>query len=128
MALLMGVVGVIDLRMLGVFKRMSFAPLHRLLPWGIAGFVINLLTGFMFFAGDPYQYKDNIAFWFKMLFIAVAGMNVLLFYLTVFKKVETMGPGDDAPLAAKAIAVASLVLWFGVMYWGRMLPFIGNAF
>ena len=128
MALLMGVVGVIDLRMLGVFKKVSFAPLHRLLPWGIAGFAINLVTGFMFFAGDPDQYKDNIAFWFKLLFIAIAGMNVLLFYLTIFRKVETMGPGDDAPLAAKAIAVASLVLWFGVMYWGRMLPFIGNAF
>ena len=128
MALLVGVVGVIDLRMLGVMKSLSFAPLHRLLPWGIAGFVINLTTGLMFFAGDPYQYKDNIAFLLKMLFLLIAGFNVLVFYFTLFKEVESMGPGDDAPLRAKVIAAASLFLWFWVMYWGRMLPFIGNAF
>ena len=128
MALLIGVVGVVDLRMLGFIKRVSFAPLHRLLPWGIGGFVINLITGVMFFFGDPYQYKDNIAFIMKLLFILIAGVNVLVFYLTFFDKVESMGPGDDAPFGAKVVAVTSLFLWFGVMYWGRMLPFVGNAF
>ncbi len=128
MALLLGVIGVIDLRMLGVMKRVPFAPLHRLLPWGIAGFLINLMTGIVFFAGDPYQYKDNIAFLFKMLFIVLAGINVLLFYLIPFRQVEAMGPGDDAPMSAKVIAATSIFLWFGVMFWGRMLPFIGNAF
>lgn len=128
MALLIGVIGAVDLRMLGFLKRLPFAPLHRLLPWGIAGFSINLITGFLFFAGDPYQYKDNIAFWFKMLFIVLAGINVLVFYLIPFRQVEAMGPGDDAPMSAKVIAATSIFLWFGVMYWGRMLPFIGNAF
>ena len=73
MAMLIGIIGVIDLRMLGFMKRLPFAPLHRLLPWGIAGFVINLTTGALFFAGDPYQYKDNIAFILKIVFILLAG-------------------------------------------------------
>ena len=59
MALLMGVVGVIDLRMLGVMKSLSFAPLHRLLPWGIAGFVINLTTGLMFLPEIPISTKTT---------------------------------------------------------------------
>ena len=128
MAMLIGVIGVIDLRMLGFMKRLPFAPLHKLLPWGIAGFVINLLTGALFFAGDPYQYKDNVAFIFKIAFILIAGINVLVFYWGPYQKVEAMGPGDDAPASAKVIAATSIFLWFGVMYWGRMLPFIGNAF
>jgi hypothetical protein len=128
MALLMGVVGTVDLRMLGFMKRLPFAPLHRLLPWGIAGFVINLITGVLFFVGDPYQYKDNGAFLFKIAFIVLAGINVLIFYVVPYRQVEAMGPGDDAPFSAKAIAAASIFLWVGVMYWGRMLPFIGNAF
>ena len=128
MALLIGVIGAVDLRMLGVLKNVPFAPLHRLLPWGIAGFIINAITGAMFFTADPYQYKDNIAFIAKIIFIALAGINVLVFYLVPFREVEHMGPGDDAPMSAKAIAATSLFLWFGVMYWGRMLPFIGNAF
>jgi hypothetical protein len=31
-------------------------------------------------------------------------------------------------LGAKVVAAVSLFLWIGVMFWGRMLPFIGNAF
>jgi len=128
MALLMGVILAIDLRMLGVLKRVSFGPLHRLLPWAIAGFIINALTGFLFFTGDPFQYSHNPAFILKMLFIAVAGINALVFYLVPFPKVESLGPGDDAPISARIIAATSIFLWFGVMYLGRMLPFIGNAF
>jgi hypothetical protein len=128
LAILVGVVGAIDLRMLGVAKRLPLVSLHRLLPWGIFGFVINLMTGILFFAGDPFQYVHNPAFQLKMLFILLAGINVLVFYLTLFHKVEALGAGDDAPLPAKVIAAISLFLWIGVMYWGRMLPFIGQAF
>jgi hypothetical protein len=59
----------------------------------------------------------------------LAGINVLLFYVTgTSRTVEALGPGDDAPLSAKLIAAASLFFWVGVMFWGRMLPFIGNSF
>jgi len=54
LAMLIGVVGLMDLRLLGLAKRLPFAPLHRLLPWGIAGFGICLVTGSLFFAGDPF--------------------------------------------------------------------------
>jgi hypothetical protein len=129
LAMLIGIIGLMDLRLLGVAKKMPFAPLHRLLPFAIAGFVICLLTGSLFFAGDPNQYVHNWVFWYKMLFIALAGANVLLFYFTgIFRNVEDLGAGDDAPLQAKVIAGVSLFLWVGVMYLGRMLPFLGEAF
>ena len=129
LAMLIGVIGLVDLRLLGVAKRLPFAPLHRLLPWAIAGFAICLTTGSLFFAGDPFQYIHNPVFAFKIVFIVLAGVNVVLFYATgVFREVEALGPGEDAPLAAKVIAVVSLFLWIGVMYLGRMLPFLGEAF
>jgi len=126
--LLVGIVGLIDLRMLGLARAVPFAPLHQLLPWAILGFVINLITGTLFFIGIPSQYVHNVAFWLKMLFILLTGINVLLFYLTTFDEAEHLGPGDDAPLKAKIIAAVSIGLWVGVIYWGRMLPFIGDAF
>lgn len=129
MSLLIGAIGVLDARMLGMFKQMPVGALERLVPWGIAGFAINLITGFLFFAGAPYQYIDNPAFWYKMLFIVLAGVNVGLFYFTgLSRRVDRVGAGEDAPWAAKLVAASSLFLWFGVLFWGRMLPFIGNAF
>ena len=129
LAMLIGVVGLMDLRLLGMAKRLPFAPLHKLLPFGIAGFSICFGTGTLFFAGDPFQYIHNPVFWYKILFILLAGANVLVFYASgAFREVEHLGPGEDAPLGAKLIAGASLFLWIGVMYLGRMLPFLGDAF
>jgi len=129
MAMLIGIIGLFDLRMLGFVKGLPLRPLQRLLPWGVAGFVINLVTGGVFYAGDPLQYLENNVFWLKMGFIALAGVNVLLFYATgLGRRVDEVGAGGDVPVAARAVAIASLVLWFGVMYWGRMLPFLGGAF
>ena len=129
LALLIGNVGLLDLRVLGVEKRLPVAPLNRFVRWAMLGFLINLVTGIMFFAGNPAQYIHNIAFGYKIALIVFAGLNVLVFYVSgVFRKVEALGPGDDAPVLAKCIAAASLVLWVGVMYMGRMLPYIGNSF
>jgi hypothetical protein len=129
LAMLIGVIATMDFRMLGLAKRVPFAPLHRLLPFAIVGFLTCLGTGILFFAGDPFQYIHNPVFWFKMLFIFLAGINVFLFYGTgLSRTLEHLGPDEDAPVAAKLIAATSLILWVGVMYLGRMLPFLGDAF
>jgi uncharacterized membrane protein len=129
MALLIGVVGLLDIRMLGFAKGLPPAQLERLIPWGIGAFVVNAVTGVLFYIGDPFQYIHNNVFWLKMLFIVLAGLNVLAFYVTgVRRAVEDAGPDGDVPAAAKLIAATSLFLWFGVMFFGRMLPFLGGAF
>jgi len=129
LALLFGNVGVLDLRLLGALKRLPVAPLNRLVRWGVFGFVINLLTGIVFFVGAPTQYVANIAFALKLIFMLLAAVNLAVFYVSgAARTVIRLGPGDDAPALAKIIAATSLFLWVGVMFWGRMLPFIGNAF
>lgn len=123
LSLLIGTIGLFDLRLLGMGKGLPPGLLGRLIPWGMAGFAINVITGTLFFVGEPANYVNNIAFYFKMTFVALAGINVLAFYLTMAKKVEALGPSEDAPLGAKVVAVASLALWIGVMAAGRLLTF-----
>ncbi len=53
LALLIGTVGILNLRMLGFAKPLPVAPLHRLMPWAMAGFAINTLTGVLAFIGMP---------------------------------------------------------------------------
>jgi hypothetical protein len=114
LALLMGVVGVLDLRMLGMAKELPLGPLQRLMPWAILGFVVNLITGFLFFAGDPTQYIHNVAFAFKLLFIGLAGVNVILFYVTgLYRRVDGVGAGQDVPAAAQLAAAGGWCVWIG---------------
>ncbi len=128
LSVLIGMVGLFDLRILGFAPGVPLRAAHKLIPLGVAGFVVNLVTGLVFVAGRPDQYLSNPAFGWKLLFLAIAGINVLLFNRTVLSRTLAVGPDGQAPLLAKVIAGTSLVCWFAVLYFGRMLPFIGDAF
>jgi hypothetical protein len=126
LCLLFGVVLLVNLRMLGMMKNVSFAAVHQLLPLAIVGFGINAFTGLLFFIAAPEQYSKNAVFYWKIGLMLAAGVNLL--YLTVVDRAWAVGPGDDAPLTAKVIAASAIFLWVGVIYCGRMLAFIGTAF
>ena len=128
LSLLLGAVGLFDLRVLGVAKAVPPAALHRLIPLGIAGFGLNLLTGAVFFSGFPEQYAYNPAFWAKLAFMAVAGANIVLFYSAAFAGVKAVPAGGDAPALAKALAAASLGCWIAVLVCGRLLTFFRPPF
>jgi uncharacterized membrane protein len=124
--LLFGVVALVNLRLLGLMKSAPFSAVHRLLPWAALGLGVNLITGMMFVLGAPGQYLENVAFFWKIGLLMVAAVDLL--YLTVFDAPWSISGGADAPITEKAVAATALAAWIGVMYFGRMLPFLGNAF
>jgi uncharacterized membrane protein len=126
LSLLLGVVLVVDLRVLGVMKGVSFKSLHRLLPWAALGFGVNIGTGMVFFVGIPGQYTKNPAFYWKISLAMLAGLNAL--YFTFLDEPWSLGPKEDAPFSAKIAAASAMLLWLGVLYFGSMLPFMGNSF
>lgn len=126
LCLLFGVATLVDLRMLGMMKAIPFSAVHRLLPWGVLGFGLNVVTGMLFFVASPWQYSYNVVFQWKVALMLLAGLNVL--YFTIFEEAWTVKAGDDAPFTAKFAAASALVLVYGVIFCGRMLPFIGGAF
>ena len=101
LSMLIGMIFLFDLRLLGMAKRIPIAALHKLVPWGVLGYGINLLSGSFFLMAEPDQYIYNPAFHFKMLFMAVAGLNVAGFYLTTSRRTMGPGAGDDAPRRAR---------------------------
>lgn len=123
LSLLIGTVGLFDLRMIGLVKRVPVAALHRLIPFGILGYGMNVMTGITFLAGAPDQYIYNPAFQMKMLFMGTAGLNVAVFYLTMYRRLAATGPGDEAPFPARIAGGVSLICWVGVIFCGRFLTF-----
>ena len=128
LSLSLGVLLAINLRLLGFMSQVPFAQVHRLLPWGMLGFGANLITGMFFFVGQPGQYTSSNPFYWKVVFLVIAGANFL--YLTVFGKAWKDGESArfDPNIADKAMAILSLTAWLGVLYAGRMLPFLGKSF
>jgi uncharacterized membrane protein len=123
LTLLFGSIAVWDLRLLGLGRGVPISAFHRLVPYAVAGFTINVVTGSMFVMAEANQYVYNRAFQFKLLFLALAGLNVLIFYVTMFRRVATSGAGAAPPLLAKLNGALSLAFWMAVIICGRLITF-----
>lgn len=124
--LILGIMLLVNLRMMGMMRAMSYAAVHRLLPWAAIGLAMNVITGMLFVTATPDQYGLNVSFLWKIIFLVVAGLNLL--YATVFEGPWHVEAGQQPPLRVKLAGISSIVAWVFVMYFGRMLPFLGNAF
>lgn len=127
LSLLVGAIGAFDLRLLGVGRRIPIKALHKLVPWGLVGFAVTIITGVPFLMTEPNQYIYNPAFQLKLLFIVVAGVNALSFYAMDFRQVTAPGASPDAPRSAKVIAAVSLCMWISVIATGRLITFYRPA-
>lgn len=123
-----GTVSMFDLRILGVGKGIPPSAIHRLVPFGLIGFVISVCTGLLFISGAPDQYFYNSAFHLKAFFLVLMGLNVAFFYAVPFRTLKSVEAFDEAPAAAKTAAALSLIVMIGVMCCGRMLTFFRPIF
>jgi hypothetical protein len=114
----------VNLRLAGVIGGVPQAEVNRLLPWGMAGLGLNIVTGMLFFLAAPDQYTQNGAFIWKMGLMLLGGLGLL--YPTMVTE-ESGSPRDvlQAGLTHKVIAACSLAIWIGVIFFGRFLPYIG---
>jgi hypothetical protein len=124
LALLLGVVGMFDLRLLGFMQRVPISVVRDFMPWALVGFTLNLLTGTIFVISQPATYFGNYTWWLKVALLLIAGVNAIVFETTYGRRAAAIPAGEDTPFALKVIAGVSLVSWLGVLWAGRMLPFI----
>ena len=128
LAVLVGVAGFFDLRLLGFWKHVPVAAIKSFMPWAMAGFALNLMSGAIFLTIAPSQYFYSGTWWMKVLFLLLAGTNALVFETRLSARMVSLEPGEDSPAAFKAVGAISLTSWFFVLYFGRMLPFLGIAY
>jgi hypothetical protein len=121
LCLLFGAVGMFDLRMLGVARGVPLRALHRMIPFGLAGFALSITTGFLFVVTAPDQYVYNPALQTKLALMALAGINMLLFYLVAARSVWLTGADELPPLRARVFGAVSLACWLGVITCGRVI-------
>jgi hypothetical protein len=124
LCLLLGVVLLVNLRLLGFVRGVAFTDVNRLLPCGVAGLGINIVTGMLFFLASPDQYTQNPAFVWKIGVMLIAGVTLL--YPTMSDQAGQLSPDDRAPLNGRIIAAGSICLWIGVIFLGRFLPYLGS--
>lgn len=121
LCLLFGTVAMFDLRMLGVARGVPLRSLHRLIRFGIGGFLLSVLSGLCFFLAFPDQYLYNPAMQVKLALIALAGINMVLFYVVAARTVWLTTDDDVPPPRARVFGAVSLLCWLGVITCGRVI-------
>jgi hypothetical protein len=125
MALLFGVVLLVCVRVLGLGKAISFPSLHRLLPLGAFGVLVNIATGMVFFIADSGRYTAMDGFPPKIGLLMIGTFAML--YFTIFDGAWKLRSGQDAALSSKIMASVTLAAWLGVIAFGRLLPYFGEG-
>ena len=120
--LIFGTVLAVTLRVFGIWKSMPFSAVHRILPLGVMGVVMNVFTGMLMLLADTFRYVNSNAFPPKMAFIVIGGCAVLYFSLS--DKLWNTKAGEEAPMAAKWVAAITLLAWAGVIAGGRLIPYV----
>jgi hypothetical protein len=120
-----GAIAVLDLRLLNLTSRQRsvISVSNDVLPFTWGAFVVAVITGLMLFSSKATEYAANVPFRLKMLMLACAGLNMLVFHFTSYRTVGGWNEGVDPPRRAKVAAGLSLTFWLFVIIFGRWIGF-----
>ena len=127
MCLFAGLIAFLDLRLVGATLKtvpVSSFP-KRIFPWALTGFGISVVTGLLLLYSQPMRYYGNFYFWLKTGLILLAGINMWVFHVTIYRSVDKWDTDAEIPRAACVAGVVSLVLWAAVVSTGRLIAYSG---
>ncbi len=125
LAAVAGTIFTVDARLAGLTSRqLRFTYLsEQLLPWTWGAFIGAAITGGLMFIANATSYVGNTPFLIKMCLLLLAGLNMLYFQFVTFRTVQTWDSGMPIP-AARAAGVLSMLVWAGVIGFGRWIGFV----
>ncbi|MFZ0270051.1 hypothetical protein [Caulobacter sp.] len=122
LVMLIGGIGVLDLRLVGAFRRLPVEVLWRcLLPPAIAGLVLLVPAGFVMFAADASSLVVSTVFRWKVALIALALANAGAYHLLWRRRLALWDV--DPPLGGRIMAAGSLALWLVITALGRWIAY-----
>ena len=124
LALLVGLLIIIDLRVLGVPRMLPFLPFNRLMAliWG--AFAVNLGSGVALFVADGVKFFNSTAFRFKFASIVIGIVLAIVIKNTVLNQAPQLDAGrGNAPVTAKALAAVSILMWISAIGFGRYMAY-----
>lgn len=124
LAIVVGIIFMLDLRMIGCFKGVSYVAMHRMLKLAWVGFVINFLSGCALFSAQASYFITNPTFLVKIAAIFLAAINAAFIQKMLSDHGERWEVGGVISAQAKFLAISSLVLWSIAIIAGRFIAYL----
>ena len=118
LVLLVGGIGIVDLRLIGMFPALPLDPLAKALtPFAVTGLGLMAISGPVLFAADATALARSGTFGWKLVLIVLALANAASF------RWLRRGNGNEPSSLERSMAAASLALWLLVAALGRMIAY-----
>ena len=124
LAIVVGSIVIVDLRILGLSREVSVSRLSRhALPWTVGAFVVAMMTGLLMFTAHAEDFLTNRVFALKMGLILAAGTNAGILHAGAWRTVAQWDTGVLPPARVRFSAALSIAIWIGVVACGRLLAY-----
>lgn len=124
-ATVIGIIIVVGLRLLGLFRPIPYTLLYNLLGLAWIGVAVNVFTGFSLFMSNATHYVfDDITFIIKMVFV-ISGITTIWYTQKVIKRDAAAweATGTVSSLGVK-LTIGSFVIWTVAMIAGRLTAYL----
>jgi hypothetical protein len=122
MIMLVGSIGILDLRLAGLLRQIPAAALSSALtPIALTGLLLMIPSGATMFASDAATLVHSVTFRWKLLLIALALTNAVAFRILWQWRIEQWDV--DPPPWGRLMGAVSVLLWLSVAAFGRMIAY-----
>ena len=124
MAIMVGLVAVVDLRVAGFFKVVSMDSIRKALTVAWWGFALNVASGFSLFSSQATYFITHKAFIVKLIAIILAAINAYMLQRMLRANSTSWDANGVATGKAKMLAISSLLLWLTAVIAGRLIAYV----
>jgi len=123
MAVLVGASWVLDMRLLGIGRRVPLSAYRWVFPVLEIGLVVNIATGIMLFIKNATKWGTAIPFLVKMVFI-IASVAALAPLRSHVLRNDAENEANGNPRNLRLWAIVSVFAWTGAVTAGRLLAYL----
>jgi len=127
-AIVVGLIIIIALRLLGMYRTVPYTSLNKLIPVIWAGFVIQVISGLTLWSSKPDRYLADGLFDTKFSFVILGG--VLTYYFQDILRQESPSWQQGGKVSQKGLqmVVFTTLAWCGVLVTGRLTAYLGTLY
>jgi hypothetical protein len=127
-ATVVGLVFIIGLRMLGLFRTIPYTSIRKLIPVLWCGVVCQVASGLTLWMTKPAQYLADAMFESKMAVLLTGFVVTVYFQMLLRREAAAWDAAGTATPRGVKFGAATALLWAGVTIGGRLTAYLGSLY